>query len=361
MLKRILLTTDTVGGVWRYSLELAKGLIDDRIEVVLAVLGPAPGPHQRQEAAALGASLVVTDLPLDWLAETARDIEHAAGAIAAIARRFAADTVHLHTPCLAGRADWPAPVVAVGHSCVGTWWHAVRSGPMPADLAWRAGMMASGIDRADVVIAPTRALADALCTCYGTIRPIEVVHNGRTAAATTVRRGQHILTAGRLWDEGKNVATVDAAAAAWDWPVLAAGPIQGPNGARAVTRNVTLLGSLSECEMAEQYARAAVFVSLARYEPFGLAVLEAAQAGCALVLSDIPTFRELWGGAATFVPAWDIRSVTAAVDALSRDPVARQHQGEAAQRRASAYSVRRMAAATRRIHDRALAGAGAAA
>ena len=41
----------------------------------------------------------------------------------------------------------------------------------------------------------------------------------------------------------------------------------------------------------------------ALYEPFGLAVLEAAQAGCALVLSDIPTFRELWDGAALFVAA----------------------------------------------------------
>ena len=40
---------------------------------------------------------------------------------------------------------------------------------------------------------------------------------------------------------------------------------------------------------------------MARYEPFGLAVLEAAQAGMRLVLSDIPSFRELWDGAATFV------------------------------------------------------------
>lgn len=34
----------------------------------------------------------------------------------------------------------------------------------------------------------------------------------------------------------------------------------------------------------------------------GLSVLEAAQAGCALVLGDIDSLRELWDGAATFVP-----------------------------------------------------------
>ncbi len=53
--------------------------------------------------------------------------------------------------------------------------------------------------------------------------------------------------------------------------------------------------------MATAYAAATVFASMARYEPFGLAVLEAAQAGMRLVLSDIPTFRELWDGAAIFV------------------------------------------------------------
>jgi len=359
MLKRIFLTTDTVGGVWRYSLELAKGLIEHHIEVVLAVLGPAPGPLQRREAAALGATLVVTDLSLDWLAETAQDIEYAARAIAAMARRFAADTVHLHTPSLVGQADWPMPVVTVAHSCVGTWWHAVRTGAMPADLVWRAETMASGIDLADIVIAPTQAFADALRTCYGTARTIEVVHNGHTMTATTARRGKHILTAGRLWDEGKNVATLDTAAAGWDWPVLAAGPTEGPNGTRLFAHNVILLGALSESEMTEQYASASIFVSLARYEPFGLAVLEAAQAGCALVLSDIPTFRELWDRAATFVPAHDSRAVTAAVEALSRDPATRERRGEAARRRAATYNVRRMVEATRRIHDRALAVAGA--
>jgi glycosyltransferase involved in cell wall biosynthesis len=58
---------------------------------------------------------------------------------------------------------------------------------------------------------------------------------------------------------------------------------------------------LSAREVAERLAERPVFVSASRYEPFGLAVLEAARAGCALLLSDIPTFRELWAGAAAFV------------------------------------------------------------
>ena len=56
-------------------------------------------------------------------------------------------------------------------------------------------------------------------------------------------------------------------------------------------------------------ARAAIFVSSSVYEPFGLAVLEAAGSGAALVLSDIPTFRELWDEAALFAPPGDAAGI----------------------------------------------------
>lgn len=43
-----------------------------------------------------------------------------------------------------------------------------------------------------------------------------------------------------------------------------------------------------------------IYVHPALCEPFGLAVVEAAQAGCALVLSEIAPLRENWEGAALF-------------------------------------------------------------
>jgi glycosyltransferase involved in cell wall biosynthesis len=65
--------------------------------------------------------------------------------------------------------------------------------------------------------------------------------------------------------------------------------------------------------------RAAIFVSPALYEPFGLGVLEAASSGCALVLADIPTFRELWDGAAVFADPRDAAALTQAIATLCRD------------------------------------------
>ncbi|WP_431270358.1 glycosyltransferase [Dankookia sp. P2] len=143
-------------------------------------------------------------------------------------------------------------------------------------------------------------------------------------AARRSRRGRRLspllaFTAGRLWDEGKAAMTLDAAAARLPFPLLAAGPIAGPNGARVELRHMQSIGRLSTSEIAAILATRPVFVSAARYEPFGLAVLEAAQAGCALVLSDTTGFRELWDGAAVFVAPDDAAGFAATVESLADD------------------------------------------
>ncbi len=348
-----MLTTDTVGGVWRYSLELAHGFAARGATVTLVTLGPLPGDAQRAEVeASSGVQLVCTNLPLDWLADTPAQLSEAARALADIARRAEVDAVQLHTPAFVGDVVWPAPVVAATHSCVGTWWRAVRGGDMPADLAWRALAVARGIAAADAVIAPSRSFAAALRAQYNVEKPIWSVLNGRRPPPAVSRKpNRQIFTAGRLWDQGKNVATIDMAASRLDVPVLAAGPIAGANGDTIELRHVRLLGELDEGAMAAHFASSAVFVSVARYEPFGLAVLEAAQAGCALVLSDIPTFRELWDCAAVFVDPLDAARLAEVLRDLVRTPARCARLGDLARQRAASLTSERMTAATWRIHQ----------
>ena len=88
--------------------------------------------------------------------------------------------------------------------------------------------------------------------------------------------------------------------------------------------------------------RAAIFVSPARYEPFGLSVLEAAGAGCALVLSNLPTFRELWDGCASFVNPGDVVELRAALNELCADALKRKALQQAALTRARRYTTTRM-------------------
>ena len=341
---RLLMTADAVGGVWTYALDLARGLAPHGVETTLAVLGPGPDGAQAADAAAIaGLRVVETRLPLDWTANTPAEVQAAGDAVAALARETRADIVHLNSPALAAATRFPVPVVAACHSCVASWWEAVRGGFLPADFAWRTELVGSGYRNAQRLVAPSAAFSQATARLYGLEAPPQVVRNGRRAFAFERPHEAgpvQAFTAGRLWDEGKNIATLDRAAGRLSLPVLAAGPLGGPNGAAVAVRHVRPLGALSEVGIAARLAARPVFVSLARYEPFGLAVLEAAQAGCALVLSDIPTFRELWDGAARFVPANDDAAAAEAIYEATSDA----GLGRAAVQRAQAYSVEAMAA-----------------
>jgi glycosyltransferase involved in cell wall biosynthesis len=150
-----------------------------------------------------------------------------------------------------------------------------------------------------------------------------------------------IFTAGRLWDEGKGMAVLDEAAGRIATLVCAAGPLSGPHGQSVRFHHLRALGRVDEAEIDRRLSERPVFVSPSLYEPFGLAVLEAAQAGCPLVLSDIPTFRELWGGAAVFVPAGDAGALADALQHLMLDHDARAELGAAAFERSGRYTMER--------------------
>ena len=339
----VLMSADAVGGVWQYSLDLAAGLVRRGLRVTIAILGPAPSETRAREAERqTGAAVLATGLPLDWIAETPEAVLGAATALADLARTLGADLVHLHGPALA-LADYPVPVVAVCHSCVGTWWEAVESGPLPDDLAWRHDLTGRGCRAADALMAPTEAHALATARVCGLPHPPLVIRNGRSAGGLSTQPARPFaFTAGRLWDRAKNAETLDRVAARLSVPLRAAGPVDGPNGATVATRHLHLLGRLDDDAIAAELAGRPVFVSLARYEPFGLAVLEAAAASCALVLSDRPGFRELWGGAATFVPADDDAAAAGAIQTLLDDSARRETAGQAAARRAARYGTETM-------------------
>ncbi|WP_240791338.1 glycosyltransferase family 4 protein [Roseomonas sp. AR75] len=353
---RLLMTADAVGGVWTHALDLAGALATRRVETTLAVLGPAPSEAQRAQARRAGVGLVVLDAALDWLARGERDILQAGDAVARLAVECGADLVQLNSPALA-IVDMPCPVLGVCHSCLATWWDAVRGGAMPPDFVWRSAMLARGYARCHARVAPSHAFAAATQRRYALSAAPHVVWNGRVdvPGSTATEAAGFAFTAGRLWDEGKDAATLDRAAARLDLPFLAAGPVRGPQGAGISLSHLRVLGEIGAAGIREWLARGPIFVSAARYEPFGLAVLEAAQAGCALVLSDIPTFRELWDGAALFVVPGDDAAFASRIAWLSRDGEQRSRLRVAALRRSRRFGVAAMADGMAAIHARLLA------
>jgi glycosyltransferase involved in cell wall biosynthesis len=337
---RILMTADAIGGVWQYATDLAEALTPLGVETLLAVLGPSPDDEQRAQVAAIaGVTLVDTGLPLDWLCDGPAPMIAAGRAIAALARRERVDLVQANMPTLAAGGDISQPVVAVAHGCIGTWWRAAH-GEVPGDrYAWLDAINRVGLQTADVVVAPSASHADAV-TRHHTLEvaPL-VVHNGRAPLPlpADIPPTDAVFTAGRLWDLVKETPMLDRVAARLPVPFRAAGAVVGPHGERADIAYLKVLGQLGPDGLARELAARPIFVSAARFEPFGLAVLEAAQAGCPLILSNIDTFRELWTGAALLVEE-DEEAYVAAITRVRADAGLRAHLSEAARLRAQRYT-----------------------
>jgi glycosyltransferase involved in cell wall biosynthesis len=198
--------------------------------------------------------------------------------------------------------------------------------------------VSAGLRAAEAVVAPTRAVLDDLERSYRFAAPQFVVPNGRAATPSVVPKEPFVAAVGRFWDPAKNLALLERVHDRSRWPVVVAGP-------------GTAVGRLAPAEVGKLLARAAIFASPARYEPFGLTILEAAAAGCALVLGDIASLREVWADAAVFAPCDDAEAFGAAIDRLTRDDELRAELAHRARRRAGLYSVERMGEGYLAVYD----------
>jgi glycosyltransferase involved in cell wall biosynthesis len=342
--RRVLMTADTVGGVWTYALELARALGVEGVEVALATFGRLPTTDQRHEARTIPTvDLFESSFRLPWMEDPWDDLESAGYWLAEVTERVSPDLVHLNDPVYAA-LHWDIPAVAVGHSCVLSWWQSVWKAPAPASWDRYHREMARGLAAASAVVAPSTSMLNALRRHYG-ITGGTVIRNGRDASLfVAAPKEAFVFAAGRLWDVAKNLLALDEAAEQLPWPVYVAGELAAPGQAEeARARHLALLGSLSTQGVATWLARAGIYAFPARYEPFGLSVLEAALAECALVLGDIPSLRELWDGVAVFVDPTEPATLRRAIEALIDDTQLRQTLAMRARRRALTLTPRRMA------------------
>jgi glycogen synthase len=182
------------------------------------------------------------------------------------------------------------------------------------------------------------------------------VHNGRSGPFRPGTKEPFVFSCGRLWDEGKGADVLARIAPRLSWPIHLAGDTRAPGGGERTLAGVPLLGRLDEAAMAGWLGRAGLFLLPARYEPFGLSVLEAAMSGCPLVLGDIPSLRELWDGAALFVDPDRPAQVTDTVEAVVADPMLRASLGARALARADRYTAERMVEGYLRCYRHLAAG-----
>jgi len=334
---KLLMTADTVGGVWSYALDLAGALGPFGVDVLLATMGARLSRTQREEAARC-RNLVIAEsaFRLEWMSDPWRDVAESGEWLLKLADQYRPDVVHLNGYAH-GAFPFAAPVLVVAHSCVLSWWHAVRGGEVPESWDGYRAAVTRGLKGASLVVAPSRQMAASLRRWYSAEIPIRVIPNGCAGErrAGDWHKVPMVLSAGRLWDEAKNIRALAAAAPQLGWPVYVAGDA----GSRTIESPLRMLGRLSRRDLAEWFVRAAVYAHPARYEPFGLSILEAACSGCALVLGNVPSLVEIWGSAAVFVDPDDVDGLVSAISSLIDDEAFRGVMAAQAVRRAQCYAI----------------------
>lgn len=340
----VLMTADTVGGVWTYAMELTRALPD--VTFTLATMGRRPSAGQRAEVPP-NVDLVESEFKLEWQDDPWRDVDESGRWLLDLEEKTKPAIVHLNGYSH-GALDFKAPKLVVGHSCVISWWRAVKGEDAPPEWDTYRERVANGLAGANVIAAPSAQMLAALDEHYHINSARRLIYNGRRFTPSTGHGHRaSVFAAGRLWDEAKNLRAVVAAAPSIDWPVRLAGD------GGADFPNVTHLGWLEPDALARAYGESAIYLFPALYEPFGLSVLEAALSGCALILGDIPSLREIWRDAAVFVPPRDPYAIARTTNEVITNAPLRHELGQRARERAGEYTAERMAAAYRQTYEAA--------
>ena len=265
---RVLLTADTVGGVWTYARELATGLVRRGAQVTLVSFGHMPEPRQLEWMEGLrNLDFRPTAFRLEWMQDSAEDIAASSEYLLNVIRETRPDLLHLNQYCY-GALDVDVPKIVVAHSDVVSWWVAVHGQePTPNDwIGWYREIVQRGLNGATTVLAPSRWMLSQIEKHYGPRPNSRVIYNGRSPQWFNPHgvKENLVLSVGRLWDPAKQVSLL--AKCDCGWPALIAGETQHPDEAyRTETKRVVcegmleLKGKQTPEQLRSLFARSAIY------------------------------------------------------------------------------------------------------
>jgi glycogen synthase len=346
-MKKILMTADTIGGVWTYAFELARCLNQYGIEVHLACMGKSLSADQLLLVNDIeNLSIHSSNYKLEWMQDPWEDIEKAGNWLMELEGHIHPDIIHLNN-YVHGNLDWHAPVIMVAHSCVFTWWKSVKAENPPEDWIHYFEKVKEGLQAADLVVGVSRHHLNEIIELYGPLRLSRVIYNGLNPEDYFIRKKKSMVFGmGRVWDEGKNLKMLSSISEKVKWPVHIAGSLSLPDNKEknSIEKNNVFLGQLDQDQIRYHLSEASIYVLPAKYEPFGLSALEAALSGCVLVLADISTLNEIWEDAAVYFDVKNVKELKSAVNTLIEDKNLLKKYRKKAFEKAQKYHINKMTA-----------------
>jgi glycogen synthase len=278
---------------------------------------------------------------LEWMQDSERDVQESAYFLEKLIALTQPDIIHLNQFCY-GSLHVSVPRLVVAHSDVNSWWNSVHGTNPPSSewLAWYDRTVNQGLAQADLVVAPSHWMMAALARHYTVPERRKVIYNGRSPShfEQLPKKANCALTVGRIWDSGKQTSLLFGCASTMHLRIVGPerSPASGINSTPRETRDtIEFCGECGPDRLRQLYAEAAIYIATSRYEPFGLAPVEAALSHCALVANDMPVFRELWEDAALFFRRNDARDLEFLLQTLNDEPEMREQYATRAYQRAS--------------------------
>lgn len=333
----ILISTDTVGGVWSYTISLVEAMKHYPVKFIIASLGQLPSQDQRQQVEALdNAHLESYDGKLEWMDNPWDDLREEGEWFKTLAATYQPDLVHLNHYAHAS-IDFNAPKLLVMHSCVRSWWRAVKKETAPDYWSRYSVLVQKAIIASDYIVAPSNAILDAYRIEYDGLEEAQVIHNGiELSEYKSATKERFIFSMGRLWDEAKNIKLLLKAAPYIDFPIYIAGDSNSTNNDK-LPDNVHMLGWQNKQQIKEWLSRAALYVLPVKYEPFGLSFLEAAASGCILIGGKTKTLQEIWNDSAFYCEADSASELATLSNIILKDDLLRLEMAQRSRERAKLY------------------------
>ncbi|MGH9513502.1 MAG: glycosyltransferase family 4 protein [Terriglobales bacterium] len=363
----ILVTTDTLSGVWTYTRELVTGLVSRGARVTLVSFGDIFVPGETAWLDSLpGLEYCPTAFRLDWMQEGEYDFEQASAYLIELVRERKPDLLHLNHPCY-GALAVSTPRVVVAHGDFINWWKAVHGHAPKATqwLRWYRQRLNEGMTQADAVVAPTVWMLDSIRSCYESSKRNAVIYHGRNPILFNPygKKDDSVLAVGRMWDAGTQLGLLTQHAHSLPISIAASNatgrsshiPIRADVKVAIDETAVSLKGPQTEAQMRALYSRSSTYVTTSRYEPFGIEAIEAAFSRCAIVANDIPSHREVWGDAALYFRSNDASSLADTLRRLSEDrDLCRTYANRSFRRAHDCFTANRMMDEYVALYDRVL-------
>ena len=351
----VLVTADTMSGSWTYTRELVTGLVTRGVKVTLVSFGEIPLPDQTAWMDLLhGLEYRPTAFRLEWMDDAPNDLPESSAYLANLVREVHPDLLHLHQFCH-GNLAVDVPRVVMAHGDLISWTEAVQGcSPRPTRwLKWYRDTITRGIADADAVVAPSACMLDTLISTYTRPRRAVIIYPGRNPIFFNpyVSKEDSVLSVGRLLDAGKQVFLLTQHTHPFAVCIVGAEqtvplpriPIRADVKVSTEQSSVAIRGPQTEAQLRALYSRAAVYAATSRYEPLGMAPLDAAFSRCAIVANDIPSFREVWGDAALYFRTNSASSLAAILAQLDSDrPLRHAYADRAFARARERFTAKRM-------------------